>query len=122
MKINFDVATNAYFSVNVAVLSNSLGDIISAFTKKLFFTDVNKEESMVALTGIDLAILQGCTNLLIEGDALIFILAINNHNLFTEWTIAPIISYIQLKLQRFQVWNATKVSKNANFRAHHLTK
>ena len=58
MKINFDVATNdPYFSVIAAVLNNSLGGIISTFTKKLLSIDVNKGESMVALTGIDLGIL-----------------------------------------------------------------
>ena len=122
MKINFDVAINSYFSVTAAVLSNTSGDIISAFTKKLLSTEVNKGESIAALTGIDLAILQGCNNLLIEGDSLVSILAINNQNLFTEWSIAPIIADIQLKLQHFQVWNATKVSRSANFRAHHLAK
>ena len=42
-----------------------------------------------------------CLNLLIVGDSLIFILAFNNQNLFTEWTIALIIADIQLKLQYF---------------------
>ena len=60
-KINFDVATNAYFSVIASILSNSFGDIISSFTKNLLSTDMNKGEFMAAFTGIDLAILKAET-------------------------------------------------------------
>lgn len=52
------------FAVTAAVLSNSSGE----FAKKLPSTDVNKGEAMAALTSIDLAISQGCNNLMFEGD------------------------------------------------------
>jgi hypothetical protein len=60
-----------------------------------------KGEAMAALLGVDLALSFGCTELLIEGDFLVTILAINQLSLFTDLTFAPIISDIHLKLQHF---------------------
>lgn len=67
-------------------------------------------------------IMEGSSNLFLEGDSLTTILAINRANLFSDMAISPIITDIQLKLQQVQVWTASKNSSSANFRAYHIAK
>lgn len=122
LKLNFDVATKEDFAIAAAILSNDKGEILLAFTNKLAFLDVNKGEATTTLTSVDLAISFGCYNLLLEGDSLVTFMAINQPVLLTNWSLAPIILYIQLKLQHFQAWNAEKVSRSAKSHAHHLAK
>jgi hypothetical protein len=58
----------------------------------------------------------------LEGDALQISLAINNSSLFSSWSFAPLISDVRFYLFSFQSWNALKVYRCVNFRAHDLAK
>jgi hypothetical protein len=59
---------------------------------------------------------------MLEGDALLVILAVNQPHLFATWQFAPIVSNLRLKLFSFQSWNVLKVSRCTNFCAHVLEK
>ena len=106
-----------------AVISNSSsGEIICAATQKLFSSDALSREVSAALLASRLATLSDFNNLILEGDALLVILTVNQPQLFATWQFAPIISYLRLELSSFQSCNALKVSRCANFRAHVLAK
>jgi hypothetical protein len=122
MKLNFDVAVKDSFSVAAAVVSDEKGDILSAATQNLHGTDALQGEAHAALLAIRLADSMGCRLVVLEGDALLVILAINNPPLFSSWNFANCLADISLVLSSFQSWNALKVSRSANFRAHVLGK
>jgi hypothetical protein len=58
----------------------------------------------------------------LEEDALLVILAINSRELFSLWNFYNLVFHIILSLYSFQIWNALKVSRCANYRAHALAK
>jgi hypothetical protein len=118
----FDVAVRGNFAVAAAVFSDHLGEIIYARTQKLFSSDVLLGEASAALLASRLAASSGFSNFTLEGDALLVILAVNKPHLFATLQFAPIVSDLRLELSSFQSWNALKVSRCANFRAHELAK
>jgi hypothetical protein len=122
IKGNFDVAVRGSFAVAAAVLSDDSGTIIAATTQKLVSTDVLQGEAHAALLVVRLAASLGLGPISVEGDALLVILAINSPTLFSSWYFVNCISDISLTLSSFQSWNALKVSRCANFRAHALAK
>jgi hypothetical protein len=65
-----------------------------AASQKLVSTNVLQGEAAAAL----LAVFFGCDQLLLEGDALLVVLAINNPPLFSSWCFAHCISDISLVL------------------------
>jgi hypothetical protein len=103
-------------------MSDEKGDILSAATQKLHSTNALQGEAHAALLAIRLADSMGCRLVALEGDALIVILAINNPLLFSSWNFANCLADISLILSSFHSWNAVKVSRSANFRAHVLGK
>jgi hypothetical protein len=114
------MAVKHSFVVAVAVLSDEFGNIIAAASKKLVSTDVMQKEAAATLLAVRLAAFSRCDHLLLEGDALLVVLAINNPPLFSSWCFAHCISNISLVLSSLHGWNAVKVSRCANFRAHAL--
>jgi hypothetical protein len=122
VKLNFDVAVKDSFSVAAAVVSDENGDILNAATQKLHGSDALQGEAHAALLAVRLAYSMGCRLIALEGDALLVILAINNPPLFSSWNFANCLADIRLVLSSFQSWNALKVSRSANFRAHVLGK
>lgn len=64
----------------------------------------------------------GIGDFLLEEDALLVILVVNQPQLFSSWHFAPLISDIRLDLAAFHSWSAMKVSRNANLRVHILAK
>ncbi|XP_059440565.1 uncharacterized protein LOC132173020 [Corylus avellana] len=122
IKGNFDVAVKGSFAVAAAVLSDEKGAIVGAATQRLNCPDALQGEALAALLTTRLAASFGCNFLSLEGDALLVVLAINNPSLFSSWIFANCISDISVVLAPFQSWNALKVSRSANFRAHALAK
>ena len=122
VKGNFDVAVCGNFVVVAAIISNSFGEIICATSQKLFSSDALSGEAFAVLLTSRLTASSGFNNLILEGDALLVILAVNHPHLFASWQFAPIVSNLRLELSSFQSWNALKVSRCANFRAHALAK
>jgi hypothetical protein len=83
VKRNFDVAIREDFAVAAVVVSDSTGNIISAATQKFFFTDVGMgEAAAAALLTTRLAAACGVTSFVMEGDALLVVLAINHPLIF----------------------------------------
>jgi hypothetical protein len=78
VKGNFDVAIRGDFVVATAVVSDSTGNIIGATTQKFFFTDVGMGEATAVLLTTRLAAACGVTSFVLEADALLVVLAINN--------------------------------------------
>lgn len=122
IKGNFDVVVRGSFAVAAAVLSDYLGNIISAGTLYLHYSDALLKEAAAALLIVRLAVSMGVSCFNLEGDALLIILAINHPSLFSSWSFANVISDISLDLDSFQSWNALKVSRCDNYRAHGLAK
>jgi hypothetical protein len=122
IKANFDVAVKSDFSVAAMVLSDSNGNIIQAITKRLSTTDAAIGEAQAALLAIQSAASFGVYSLILEGDAINIILAIQNPDLFKDWNFASIISDINFFLLSFHSWKASKISRSANVRAHLLAR
>jgi hypothetical protein len=108
------------FAVAMAVLIDEFGNIIAVASKKLVSTDMMQEEAVAALLAVCLAAFSGCDHLLLEGDALLVVLAINNPPLLSSWCFAHCISDISLILSSLHSWNAVKVHRCSNFCAHAL--
>jgi hypothetical protein len=85
---------------------------------KLHSVDVNMGEACAALPAVQLGTSEGCTSLFLEGDSLTIILAINKA---IEWSLS-IIANIHHQLQFIQRWIPSKITRSANFRAHHTAK
>jgi hypothetical protein len=116
------VAIRDSFAVTAVVISDSSGNIIMAATQRLHSTDILVGEVSAALLTSQLALSLGYDHFIIEGDALLVILAINSPELFSLWNFSNVVSDINLSLSSFQSWNALKVSRCANYRAHALDK
>jgi hypothetical protein len=95
------VAIRDNFAVTAAVISNSSGDIILAVTQKLNVFDVLIGETSAAFLATWLAASMGTGDFLLEEDALLVILAVNQPHLFSTWHFAPLISDIKLDLPAF---------------------
>jgi hypothetical protein len=115
VKGNFDVAEKDSYDVAAAVISNDRGDIVGAATQKLQCTDALQGEAFAALLASCLVASLGYKLLLLEGDALLVVLAINCPPLFLSWSFANCITNITLVLSFFQSWNTLKVFHSANF-------
>jgi hypothetical protein len=122
IKWNFDVVVSGSFAVAAAVLSDENGTIFATATQKLVYTDVLQGEAHAALLVVCLAASMGLGPISVERDALLVILAINSHALFSSWSFTNCIFYISLTLSFFQSWNALKMSRFANFMTHVLAK
>jgi hypothetical protein len=122
LKGNFDVAICENFAVAVAVICDSSGEVILAATKRLSSTDVLMGEASTALLSSQLAASVGVRHFLLEGDAFLVILAVNQPPLFSAWQFSSFILDIRLDLSSFQSWHASKVSKYVNYHAHVLAK
>jgi hypothetical protein len=85
VKINFDVAVRSSYMVVVAVFSDHVRDIFSVFTKKVLVLDISGGEASAALSCMQLIKRQllspASSNILLEGDSLSVITAINNSNI-----------------------------------------
>jgi hypothetical protein len=79
-------------------------------------------EDVAALLTTRLAAVCGVTSFVLEGDALLVVLAINTPLIFSSWNFASFLSNINLVLSSFHSWSAVKVSRCVNFRAHVLAK
>jgi hypothetical protein len=122
LKGHFDIAICDNFDVATAVISNSLGEIILAMTQKLSVSDILIGEAFAVLLATRLAASTGTEHFTLEGNALLVILVVNQPHLFSSWHLAPFILDIILNLSSFLNWNALKVSRSANLRAHVLVK
>jgi hypothetical protein len=100
---NFDVDVRESFAVADTVISDYSGNIIMAATQQLHSTDILAGEASAALLASRLALSSRYDHFIIEGDALLVILAINSP-------------------EYFSLWNFPHVSRCVNYRAHALAK
>jgi hypothetical protein len=84
IKVNFDVVVRHLFS-----------------TLRLPHLDPSLGEASAALLGIRLALSHGCSSVMIEGDSLLTILALNQRHIFTDWPCALVIKDCHLQLSSF---------------------
>jgi hypothetical protein len=85
LKANFDVAIRPQFAVAAAILRDHNGEILAACSQRLPHMDSNQGEAKAALLAVQLAFNSGPLPLILEGDSLITILAINFPHLTTSW-------------------------------------
>jgi hypothetical protein len=72
--------------------------LVAVSTLKLKMMDVNIGEAKAALLATNLALSLNARQLILEGDSLITISAINKPNLMRDWHIDPIIRDVFLNL------------------------
>jgi hypothetical protein len=101
LKGNFDVASRDNFFVATAVIRNFFGKIILPVTQKLYVSDVLIGGVFTAILVTQLAASTGIGDFMLEGDALLVIVAVNQPHLFSSWHFAPLISDIRLDLSSF---------------------
>jgi hypothetical protein len=77
IKANFDVTVKHSYAVAAAILSDDFGNIIATASHKLVSTNALQGEVATALLAICLAVFSSCDHLLLEGDALLVVLAIH---------------------------------------------
>jgi hypothetical protein len=87
--------------VAAAVISNSLGEIILAMTQKLSVYDILIGEASTALLATRLTASMGIGDFMLEGDAFLVILTVNQPHLFSSWHFAPFILDSRLDLSSF---------------------
>jgi hypothetical protein len=85
------------------VISNHTNDIIYAITKRIFTLDATVGESQAALLATHIARSYEVDNLILEGDTINIILAIQNPNFFVGWNFANVIANIKLNLLVFPI-------------------
>ena len=122
LKANFDVAIRPQFVVAVAILRDHKGEILVACSQRLPHMDSNQGEAKAALIAVQLAPNSGPLPLILEGDSLVTILAINSPHLATNWAFAQAFADINQQLHLLPSWTALKSSRRANFYAHHIAK
>jgi hypothetical protein len=123
IKINFDVAVRPNYMVAAAIISDHDGSLLWATAKKIPLMDINAGEAQAALLAVETATrFYPSSSLILEGDSLITITALNNPNYCTEWSSRGIIADVIFLLSSFSSWSATKVSRSINLRAHLVAK
>lgn len=89
----FDVVVRNSGMVVVAVITDHEGVILFATARRLPFIDVNAGEATTALLAIEVvATFYSSSPILIEGDSLLTILALNSPSLDVEWSSVGIIA------------------------------
>jgi hypothetical protein len=116
------VALSSDFAMVVTVVSDSNDNIIGAATKKILTKDVTLGEAQATLLAVHIAASCGAYSLILEGDALNVVLAIQQPQLFAGWNFSNVVSDIFLYLYSFFSWKVKKVSRSVNFRAYCLAK
>jgi hypothetical protein len=94
--------------VAATVISDSYGEVVLAATKRLLSTDVLVGEAAAALLSTRLAASAGVGHFLLEGDALLVILVVNQPLVFSSWQFSSFVLDIRLDLSSFHSWNARK--------------
>ncbi|GLT55002.1 hypothetical protein SLA2020_281580 [Shorea laevis] len=123
IKLNFDVAVRPDYMVAAVTVSDHDGSLIWATAKKIPCMDINAGEAQAALLAVETATrFYPSSSLILEGDSLTTITALNNPNYCTDWSSRDIISDVILLLSSFSSWSATKVSRSINLRAHLVAK
>jgi hypothetical protein len=79
-----------------------------------------KCEAHAALLAVSLAVSVGYSSLILEGDSLLTIVAINDPPLFLDWASAPVIFDLHDLLLPIPIWSALKISRSANVCAHNV--
>jgi hypothetical protein len=105
IKGNFDVAVRDSFVVADAVISDFSDNIIMVATQRLHSTDILVSEAFATLLASRLlALSSGINHFVLKGfgDALLVILEINSHELFTLRNFSNLVSDISLSLLSFQ--------------------
>jgi hypothetical protein len=121
-KVNFDVAIRPSFAVAAAILRDHSGNFLAVNSLKLPVVDANKGEALAALLAVRIASSFGCSSIIIEGDSLLTVLAIQKPHLFLSWNTDAIISDITEVLDSFSSWEVFKISRCANMCAHYVAR
>jgi hypothetical protein len=117
------VAVRPNYMVAAAIISDPDGALLWAHAKKIPTMDINAGEAQAALLAVKIATrFYSSSSLILEGDSLITITALNNPNYVSEWSSREIISDVIFLLSSFSSWSATKVSRSINLRAHLVVK
>ena len=96
------MAVRENFAMAATVISNSSGDIILAATQRLSSIDVLMGEASAALLTSRLAASTSAIHFLLEGDALLVTLVVNQPSTFSYWHFSSYVSDIRLVLSSFQ--------------------
>lgn len=93
LKANFDVAIWPNFAVATTTLRDSLGNFLAVYSLRLPAIDANKGEALAALLAVWLTHSFGCSSLILEGDSLLTILAVNEPCFCADWNTESIFFF-----------------------------
>jgi hypothetical protein len=92
LKLNFDVVVRNNYMVAAVVISDHDGFLLWAVSRKLPLLDINAGEARAALLAVEAAKFYcPSSNIILEGDSLVTILALNNPCYCAEWSSSGII-------------------------------
>lgn len=92
-KLNFDVIVSNTYMVAAAIITNHERVILSAIARRFPFINVNAGKAKAALSAVEgAAKLSSSSSILLEGDSLVTILALNSFSLDVEWSSAATIA------------------------------
>jgi hypothetical protein len=98
------------------------GNICLAFTAcRRFFTDRTSAEALAAWTLADICVRVGYNDVILEGDALEVVQAMNREE-FSCGRYGALINDAKILLQQVQHWKVRHVKRAANAAAHRLAK
>jgi hypothetical protein len=124
VKLNWDASVDwkgKKMGIALIVRDHAGGVVVMACETKEFVHDPAVAEALAAKRGVELSAEWGIQKLLLEGDALQIVQALNSDT--GEWAPYGMITMdAKQKLQTFQEFNVVHVPREANRAAHCLAK
>jgi hypothetical protein len=122
VKINFDTAIRGSFSVQAAVCRNSKRKIIHMASLLSPPCQPNYGEALAAKLAVSMASSHHLDLFILEGDSQVVISALHNQSITQDWRISSLIMNTVGSISASSSWKAHKMSRSANFCAHHVAR
>ena len=121
IKINVDAAISDQRSTLSVVVRNEKGELLKAWAKHTDGGDTLEANTHAVLWALELALLEGFQDIIIEGDAKLCLDAIGDKSV-SSWTIGSLIDNIGERSNFFMSFSFCWVKRDANYVAHALAK
>ena len=122
IKINFDAAVGVERVGLAAVCKDHRARVLFIWITMHDLTDPLLAEAKAALLAVRKAFEAGSHSIVLEGDSLLVIQAIQNLPLAQLWTIDSVIFDIQSLLANFSFWYASHACRELNTAAHSIAR
>ena len=122
IKINFDAAMGVERVGLAAVCRDHKAKVLFIWSAVHDLIDPLLAEAKTALLAVNKAFEAGFQSIVLEGDSLLVIQAIQNLPSTQIWTIDSVIFDIQSLLAKFSFWNASHAYRELNIVAHSIAR